>query len=83
MNAYTSSEELANLPANRISYPEHYADARSLKPSLYGRIVEWFHRQAAMNELSQLSDRELADIGLGRSDLPNVFDPAFIARRAR
>jgi uncharacterized protein YjiS (DUF1127 family) len=83
MNAYTSREELALLPANRVSYPEHYADARSLKPGLYSRVVEWFHRQAAMNELSQLSDRELADIGLGRSDLPHVFDPAFAARRGR
>ncbi len=83
MNAYTSHEELARVPANRISYPEHYADARNSKPSLYSRVVEWFHRQAALNELSQLSDRELSDIGLARADLPNVFDPAFIARRAR
>jgi len=83
MNAYTSREELALLPANRVSYPEHHSAARSLKPSLYGRVVEWFHRQAAMNELSQLSDRELADIGLGRSDLQHVFDPAFVARRGR
>ncbi len=83
MNAYTSSEELALLPANRISYPEHFADARSRKPSLYARVVEWFHRQAALNELSQLSDRELADIGLGRSELAHVFDPAFVARHGR
>ncbi len=83
MNAYTSREELAFLPANRISYPEHLADARSLKPTLWGRITEWFHRQAALSELSQLSDRELSDIGLNRSDLPNVFSPAFIASRAR
>ena len=34
-------------------------------------------RRATMNELRGLSERELADIGLSRSDLPRVFDPAF------
>ncbi len=29
-----------------------------------------FHRN--LNELNQLSDRELADIGLDRSDIPRV-----------
>ena len=30
-----------------------------------------------------MTDRELADIGLTRSDLARVFDPAFAADRAR
>jgi len=36
-----------------------------------------------LDELSGLSDHELADIGLARNDLSRVFDPAFAhARRA-
>lgn len=35
-------------------------------------------RRAALNELSALSDHELSDIGLSRSDLPRVFDPKFV-----
>ena len=34
-------------------------------------------RQAVINELSSLSDRELADIGLNRYDISRVFDPEF------
>jgi uncharacterized protein YjiS (DUF1127 family) len=37
------------------------------------RVIQAFrdyHRN--VNELSQLSDRELADIGLDRSDIPRV-----------
>ena len=34
------------------------------------------HRQAVKNELSRLSDRELADIGLSRSEISQVFDRA-------
>ena len=84
MNAYTSQEELALLPANRISFAEHYATARHArheKPTLFGRIATHFRRQATLNELGQLTDRELADIGLTRSDLGHVFDPAFARSR--
>ncbi len=38
-------------------------------------------RRAVMNELSMLSDHELADIGLTRSDIPRVFDRSFVACR--
>ena len=34
------------------------------------RSLRDYHRN--LNELSQLSDRELADIGLDRSDIPRV-----------
>lgn len=33
-------------------------------------------RQAVKNELSRLSDRELADIGLSRSEISHVFSRA-------
>lgn len=44
------------------------------------RVVEWQHKQIAMRELYALSDRELADIGLTRGDLPRIL--AKPARRA-
>lgn len=37
-------------------------------------------RMAVYDELSALSDRELADIGMARGDIRRVFDDAFIAR---
>jgi uncharacterized protein YjiS (DUF1127 family) len=39
-------------------------------------------RHAVINELSALSDHELADIGLSRADIPNVFDSKFAAARS-
>jgi uncharacterized protein YjiS (DUF1127 family) len=36
-------------------------------------VVTWPRRQAVMEELSRLSDRELADIGLNRAELRSVF----------
>ena len=35
--------------------------------------------EEAVNELARLSDHELADIGLVRSDLLRVNDPEFVA----
>ncbi len=83
MNAYTSSEELQFLPANRISYAEHYAPARPARKGLFARVAEFFQRQAAIREMADLTDHELADIGLTRADLPHMFDGNFAARRAR
>jgi uncharacterized protein YjiS (DUF1127 family) len=37
----------------------------------------WRENWAAMAEMDMMSDRELADIGLSRSDLPRVFDDNF------
>jgi uncharacterized protein YjiS (DUF1127 family) len=36
----------------------------------------WFRDNEAAGELHAMSDRELHDIGLSRSDLGRVFDPA-------
>ena len=44
-------------------------------------LVEMPRRRAVLESLSGLSDHELADIGLTRSDLPRVFDPSFTACR--
>lgn len=55
--------------------------------SWFGRIVsafaEWRQRQAVLQEMQTMSDRELSDIGLSRSDLAHVFDPKFAADHAR
>ncbi len=83
MNAFVSKEELALLPATRINYPEHYADAQSRrsKPGVFARLRAWLDRRSVAAELNALSDRELADIGLTRADLTRVFEPAFVRQR--
>ena len=47
--------------------------------------VRWMRnyaeRRRTMNELAKMSDRDLADLGLSRYDIPRVFDPAFAAER--
>ena len=35
-----------------------------------------------MQEMAMMTDRELSDIGLSRTDLARVFDPTFAASRA-
>jgi uncharacterized protein YjiS (DUF1127 family) len=35
-------------------------------------LRSWRRYNASLNELSQLGDRELADIGISRSDIPRV-----------
>jgi uncharacterized protein YjiS (DUF1127 family) len=40
-------------------------------------LVVWRRNSAAMAELHAMSDYELADIGLSRSDLSRVFEPGF------
>lgn len=35
-------------------------------------IQEWKRYNQNLNELSRLGDRELADIGISRSDIPRV-----------
>jgi uncharacterized protein YjiS (DUF1127 family) len=58
------------------------------RPSLVERVagaVQWLvelpRRNAVVEELSVLSDRELADIGLSRADVGRVFDAKFNAER--
>ncbi len=46
-------------------------------------VKAWAARQTTLSEMSMMSDRELADIGLGRGDVPRVFDADFAADHAR
>ncbi len=40
--------------------------------SLIRFLQAWKQHRRALRELSQLSDRELADIGISRSEIPRV-----------
>lgn len=46
------------------------------------RAAAWNARRQAVEELSGMTDRELADIGLSRSDIPRVTDRDFIEEHA-
>jgi uncharacterized protein YjiS (DUF1127 family) len=96
MNASINKNEFSfNLP-EMLSYHSTWDDAdyepalphrrRSLLARLAGAPVRWAsayaERQRVMNELAQMSDRDLADLGISRYDIPRVFDPAFAAERA-
>ena len=48
---------------------------------LFARIRAWIARRSVLAELGELTDRELADIGLNRADLHQVFQPAYIRNR--
>jgi uncharacterized protein YjiS (DUF1127 family) len=39
-------------------------------------FIAWRRNSEAASELAAMSDRELIDIGISRSDLSRVFDPA-------
>lgn len=61
-----------------------HASRRTLRTrmaSFVAYLSELRQRRAVIAELSMLSDRELADIGLSRVDLPRIFEPAFAAAR--
>ncbi len=87
MSALTSKSqfafELPNLTYIDASLEEanFRAPAVPSKPSgfrgLFAAFRAWRERQVALNELEMMSDRELADIGLNRADVPRVFDDAY------
>ena len=92
MNARIAKEEIALLIPTSLS---HYADEPRIEPEASGRsfgsrlasmltwLMELPRRRTVLAELNELSDHELADIGLNRSELNRVFDPAFAAERVR
>jgi uncharacterized protein YjiS (DUF1127 family) len=82
---------LGNLSYVDYSYDEPPATAVKTSSRGVGQLLSWAvaafaawrRRQAVLQEMSMLTDRELADIGLSRADLPRVFDPAFAMEHAR
>jgi uncharacterized protein YjiS (DUF1127 family) len=87
MNAPLAKEQIALLMSDSLTYrspavegTEGTAYAPPPRPGLMaalGRAVrallELPRRRAVIEELSSLSDRELADIGLARADVPHIF----------
>jgi uncharacterized protein YjiS (DUF1127 family) len=90
MNMRVAKEEIALLMPASLS---HYADeprlfVETIRKGFLASIVsalrflvELPNRHAVMLELNDMSDRELADIGLHRAELGRVFDPNFVASR--
>jgi uncharacterized protein YjiS (DUF1127 family) len=85
MNAHTAKEEMALLSTG-FSRADQMFDVNAApvpagRPGFFARVRAWLRqageRRAVIEELSMLTDRELADIGLARSDVPHVFDRAF------
>jgi uncharacterized protein YjiS (DUF1127 family) len=79
--------------ASYIDYSYDEAPATVVKLPKRG-IGQWLNRAVAtlaerrrrrveLQEMAMMTDRELFDIGLSRSDVSRVFDPAFAADHAR
>ena len=91
MNAPLSKEQLARLAGGSVAYHGQYVEGLTAPVSALSRegaLTRWLRslgtrveayrqRRTVLNELGQLSDRELADIGLSRGQLYRVFDPEF------
>jgi uncharacterized protein YjiS (DUF1127 family) len=83
MNANFAKNHMAHLLPVGLAGTD--ADTRHEVGSGFGRKVAnalaWLvampRRRAVIDELRMLTDRELADIGVARSELKRVFDPAF------
>ena len=82
MNAPLAKEQIALLMSSKLAYPVSpvQGTGAQARPSLARRLLdavryvtEFPRRQAVLDELSRLSDRELADIGLHRAELKQVF----------
>ena len=50
--------------------------------SIRTRLAAWREHRETIRELSMLSDRELADLGIGRGDIPFVADGSLCAAEA-
>ncbi len=98
MNAPLAKEQIALLMSDSLTYRSPVvegtdgtvADANPAPRSLlqrFGAVISglttFSRRRAVLQELSSLTDRELADIGLSRAELSQVFDPRFAESRNR
>lgn len=60
------------LPNNRPARAGPKERRTAMFAALVRFIQEWKRYNRSLNELSRLGDRELADIGISRSDIPRV-----------
>lgn len=84
MNAPLAKEQLALLMSDNLTYRAPAVQGTEAAPAQRSGlalfvanavryVVEFPRRQAVLDELSRLTDRELADIGLHRGELKQVF----------
>lgn len=96
MNAHSTKNEFRFKLPEMLSYHSTWDDA-DYEPVLPARRESWLvraavavkdrlnrmmERQRVIRELEAMSDRDLADLGLSRYDIPRVFDPEFARERA-
>ena len=93
MSGHVAKEEIALLMPERLAH--YFQDDREYMPasSKLGRgvfatlanavkwVIEMPRRRAVLDELGALTDHELADIGLSRAELGQVFDRDFAGVR--
>jgi uncharacterized protein YjiS (DUF1127 family) len=75
---------LGNLSYINSSYEEPPVAPRAARKRwVFSRLHEWRQRRQLAAELSLMTDRELADIGLSRAELSQVLAPALAASHTR
>ncbi len=93
MTAPVTKSELAFKLPDMLSYHSTWDDADYLPvvaPERHGLlrraaagighfVARRMERLRVMHQLEELSDRDLADLGLTRYDIPRVFDPGFVS----
>ena len=96
MSAPLAKTELSYKLPEMLSYHSTWDDADyepklpAAHPGLFARMIgatrarvaHWAVRRQALTELGDMNDRELADIGLSRADIPRVADAGFIEEHA-
>ena len=95
MNAPLAKEQIALLMSDSLTYRTPAIEGTEgaftpPAPATFGTrlrravnaLLELPRRRAVIDELSTLTDRDLADIGLSRAELTKVFDPRFARQRA-
>jgi uncharacterized protein YjiS (DUF1127 family) len=87
MNALFAKNQMSHLAPAGFDHRDA-TDAGEPRPGIGRKIANalaWVvampQRRAVIDELSRLTDRELADIGVARSELKHVFDPAYARER--
>ncbi len=82
MTAPIAKEQLKLLSSTNLTYgtvPVQASRATGLVRMVadaFRWVATWPRRQAVLDELSRLTDRELTDIGLNRAELRSVFSRA-------